>query len=171
MRVHTFPKGICLKVNVIARREFELAYCDSSLHCFNHYTTRTPPATSEIFCWLFSTWGDFLWMKFRTIPIRNLLSDLPVLGGHAPLNYTSQLPIRNWEVWLTVLVSHTINYVSVIERCNWEVYDHPPLVSHTKNYVSVIERCNWEVYDHPPLVSHTINYVSVIERCMTTHHW
>ena len=35
--VHTFPEGICPKVNVIARLEYEL------VHCFNHYTTRTPP--------------------------------------------------------------------------------------------------------------------------------
>ena len=40
--VHTFPKGICPKVNVIARLEFELAYYDSAVHRFNHYTTRTP---------------------------------------------------------------------------------------------------------------------------------
>ena len=40
--VHTFPKGICLKVNVIARLEYELAYYDSAVHRFNHYTTRTP---------------------------------------------------------------------------------------------------------------------------------
>ena len=39
--VHTFPKGICPKVNVIARLEFELAYYDSAVHRFNHYT-RTP---------------------------------------------------------------------------------------------------------------------------------
>ena len=38
-----FPKGICPKVNVIARLEFELAYYDSAVHRFNHYTTRTPP--------------------------------------------------------------------------------------------------------------------------------
>ena len=43
--VHTFPKGICPKVNVIARLEYELAYYDSTIHRFNHYTTRTPP------CW------------------------------------------------------------------------------------------------------------------------
>ena len=42
--VHTFPKGICPKVNVIARLEYELAYYDSANHCFNHYTTRTPPS-------------------------------------------------------------------------------------------------------------------------------
>ena len=40
--VHTFPKGICPKVNVIARLEFELAYYDSAVHRFNHYTMRTP---------------------------------------------------------------------------------------------------------------------------------
>ena len=38
-----FPKGICPKVNVIARLEFEFAYFDSIVHRFNHYTTRTPP--------------------------------------------------------------------------------------------------------------------------------
>ena len=35
---HTFAKGICPKVNVIARVEFELAYYDSVVHRFNHYT-------------------------------------------------------------------------------------------------------------------------------------
>ena len=39
--VHTFPKGICPKVNVIARLEYELAYYDSVVHRFYHYTTRT----------------------------------------------------------------------------------------------------------------------------------
>ena len=42
--VHTFPKGICPKVNVIAKLEYELAYYDSAVHRFNHYTTRTPPS-------------------------------------------------------------------------------------------------------------------------------
>ena len=38
-RVHTFSKGTCPKVNVIAQLEFELAYYDSVDHRFNHYTT------------------------------------------------------------------------------------------------------------------------------------
>ena len=42
MWVHTFPEGICPKVNVIARLEYELAYYDSAVHRFNNYTTRTP---------------------------------------------------------------------------------------------------------------------------------
>ena len=41
--VHTFPKSICPKVNVIAWLEYELEYYDSAVHRFNHYITRTPP--------------------------------------------------------------------------------------------------------------------------------
>ena len=33
--VHTFPKGICPKVNVIGWLEYELAYYDSTVHHFN----------------------------------------------------------------------------------------------------------------------------------------
>ena len=44
--VHTFPKGICPKVNVMAQLEYEIAYYDSIVHRFNHYTTRTPPSLS-----------------------------------------------------------------------------------------------------------------------------
>ena len=41
IRDFNFPKGICPKVNVITRVEYELTY-DSAVHHFNHYTTRTP---------------------------------------------------------------------------------------------------------------------------------
>ena len=54
-RVHTFPKGICPKVNVIARLEYELAYYDSAAHRFNHYTTRTPPCK---FGFAYRNWQD-----------------------------------------------------------------------------------------------------------------
>ena len=39
---HTFPKGICRKINVIVRLVYELAYYDSTVQCFYHYTTRRP---------------------------------------------------------------------------------------------------------------------------------
>ena len=39
--LHTFPKSICRKVNVVKWLEFELAYYDSTGRRFNHYTTRT----------------------------------------------------------------------------------------------------------------------------------
>ena len=38
MGIHTFLKNICPKVNVIAQLEFELAYYDSAVQRFNHYT-------------------------------------------------------------------------------------------------------------------------------------
>ena len=43
MAVYTFPKGICPKVNIIVWLEYQLAYYDSAVYRFNHYTTRTPP--------------------------------------------------------------------------------------------------------------------------------
>ena len=59
--VHTFPKVICLKVNVITRLECELTYNNSAVHRFNHYTTRTalhslahPSGTSYV------TWDCFI---------------------------------------------------------------------------------------------------------------
>ena len=41
----TFPKGICPKVNVIAQLKVELAYYDSAVQRFNHYTSWTPPTS------------------------------------------------------------------------------------------------------------------------------
>ena len=34
----TFPKDISLKVNLIAKLEFELAYYDVTIQCVNYYT-------------------------------------------------------------------------------------------------------------------------------------
>ena len=45
--VHTFPKGICPKVNIIAWLEFELAYHESAVHRLNHYTTGTTPVNKN----------------------------------------------------------------------------------------------------------------------------
>ena len=68
-----FPKGIYPKVNEIARLEYELAYYDSAVHRFNHYTTKTP--TSNISFWdkhFSSTFKvrvtllpTFLWLFFK----------------------------------------------------------------------------------------------------------
>ena len=44
--VHTFPKGISLKVNVIARLEFELTYYDAAVQHISHYSP--PIISSEI---------------------------------------------------------------------------------------------------------------------------
>ena len=44
--VHTFPKGICSKVNVVWL-ESELTHYDPIVQCCNHYTTRTLPWASD----------------------------------------------------------------------------------------------------------------------------
>ena len=43
--VHTFPKGTCLKVNVIVWLEFKLTYYDPAVQHFNHYTTEIIPSS------------------------------------------------------------------------------------------------------------------------------
>ena len=39
---HVFPKGINLKVNAVARLEFELSYYDTTISHVSHYITETP---------------------------------------------------------------------------------------------------------------------------------
>ena len=39
--VHTFPNGICMKVNVIAQLEFELTYFQFTVKYISHYTAET----------------------------------------------------------------------------------------------------------------------------------
>ena len=46
--VKSFPKAICPKITVIMRLELKLAYCDSAVQLFNHYTPRTPHQHSEM---------------------------------------------------------------------------------------------------------------------------
>ena len=41
-----------MKVNIIARLEYELVYYDSAVHRFKHYTTRTFPAKKSVQKWL-----------------------------------------------------------------------------------------------------------------------
>ena len=45
--VHSFAKGICPKVNVITRMEFEQVYYDSVVQFVNHYTMGTPPLITK----------------------------------------------------------------------------------------------------------------------------
>ena len=49
-------------MNVITRLEYELAYYDSAVHRFNHYTTRTPPPAYE-YSYFKGTWSQKTWVK------------------------------------------------------------------------------------------------------------
>ena len=48
--VHTFPKGIHPRMNIIAQLEFELTYYNSEVLCFNHYTTTHPSRPRLLYC-------------------------------------------------------------------------------------------------------------------------
>ena len=39
---HTFPKGFSLKMNLIVRLEFKLAYFEAAVQYLSHYATKTP---------------------------------------------------------------------------------------------------------------------------------
>ena len=41
--VHAFPKGISLKVNVMAQLGFEFAYSKAAVQLFNHYSMEISP--------------------------------------------------------------------------------------------------------------------------------
>ena len=65
--VHAFPKGICPKVNVVARLEFELAYYDSSAKRLRSWIE----STHSFFCQIYLGRGDIysllppgrIWLK------------------------------------------------------------------------------------------------------------
>ena len=68
-------------MNVTARLEFELAYYDSVVHRFNHYTTRTPPRRNNTqttkasqYDWLSHTDSDIRYQY--TVTIRNEFNTL-----------------------------------------------------------------------------------------------
>ena len=46
-RVHTFPVGICAKVNAIARLEFEITNFNVAVQYVSHYTTETPGTNNK----------------------------------------------------------------------------------------------------------------------------
>ena len=60
-------------MNVIARLEYELAYYDSAVNRFNHYTTRTPPICLCFRLYLY--YGDTTILHFAKIMELAVLED------------------------------------------------------------------------------------------------
>ena len=48
MRVNRFANGMSLKVNIMARLVFELAYLEVTVQYVSHYTTGTPSLNSNL---------------------------------------------------------------------------------------------------------------------------
>ena len=61
--VHTYPKGINPKVNVIAWLEFELAYYDAVVYHANHSASGTSPIYQ---------WRNFIQTELSALPDVNI---------------------------------------------------------------------------------------------------
>ena len=103
-----FSKGICPKVNAIARLEYELTYYDSAVHHFNHYTTRTPPtrkmenskdlgiffyllgSTKSLFDWVIISNLVLLYKTSALVPTKSLQ-----LISNEPAQYSNVWPFTN----------------------------------------------------------------------------
>ena len=82
---HTFPNGICPKVNVIARLEFEIANYDSRIHRFIYYTTKTSPVDWSITTQLsIHPWYQFLFFSVFSFIFGELSNPFLLVWGLEP---------------------------------------------------------------------------------------
>ena len=84
-------------MNVIARLEYELAYYDSAVHRFNHYTTRTPVDMM--------TWWWWWWCQEhqRQLVMTITFMSFTGVGVSASLRRSGGLFIVFWPI-LTILL-------------------------------------------------------------------
>ena len=88
-------------MNVIARLEYELAYYNSAVHHFNHYTTWTPPCGLR----LYSTWLVMtveLWFNFvkHEVKKKNVLKPIQIV-----LHLENQWNSHKIHVLLTIALT------------------------------------------------------------------
>ena len=116
-------------MNVIARLEYEVAYYDSAVHRFNHYTTRTPPlrhvqvfsykispvcrlrypcSCSSHFCFLVLFIPLFVFMLSAVINVSLLFLDYI---SSSWIEVSTQ-PSKYWWVLFLVFLTH------IIHSCN-----------------------------------------------------
>ena len=121
MGVHTFPKGICPKVNVMARLEYELAYYDSAVHRFNHYTTRTPPElgdplVSQNLTAQSAGAADYTDCISQRVSWYMILNNLMEILG---MWITPSLPSLPGPLWPVVVTPDRVPSVGQIELFDW----------------------------------------------------
>ena len=95
--VHTFPKGICLKVNIIARLEYELAYYDSAVYRFNHYTMRihTPPHPTPS---IIEKQEKFWYPELGSILVNKTFLDIGKIRSKIVLHWVTFTELLNWTI-------------------------------------------------------------------------
>ena len=121
-------------MNVIARLEFELAYYDSAVHRFNHYTTRTPRNKCPEYdknnlmvrlqSWRFGDCGVLFYCQ--------LFSGSYWLGVVAPDRDLSADQIELFDIWT---VRKLITYTKL--NCWNRIFDHLIVWRH------MTENCLW----------------------------
>ena len=80
-RLLVFPKGICLKVNLIAWPEFKLTYFNTTVQHFSHYTRWTLPTNSWSMTSVSIALGltDLAWLSSFLWPKLNFLNYLVIV--------------------------------------------------------------------------------------------
>ena len=96
-------------MNLIARLGYELAYYDSAVHRFNHYTTRTPPLQTENWLQLFLSNTDYsISMLFIHLHTANCSSDYSI--SIIQFRYT----VKEFQV-LLVKTYYSIHHCSFVK--------------------------------------------------------
>ena len=81
MGTDTFPEGISLKVKLIARLEFELAYFDAAVQHFRLYARETQPLIAAMLKKMFRSWK----LALSNMLLNSLLRfTLKLTGGITP---------------------------------------------------------------------------------------
>ena len=60
--IHTFPKGICPKVNIIVWLKFKLTHLEATVHHFSHYTIEDSSHKYSFILFNFTSFHNILYV-------------------------------------------------------------------------------------------------------------
>ena len=107
-----------------ARLEYELAYYDSAVHRFNHYTTRTPP----LFVLERNKWNHLtVWKRMSSGTFKNVIYKMCPALCPTPKVYSRELSINGWKrnrhktwwLWKSVFL-----FMRPVQKMNGIFCDH-----------------------------------------------
>ena len=106
-------------MNVIARLEYELAYYDSAVHRFNHYTTRT--TLDEDTCWGWCYISAEMQLAYSEAPVKwasNFLSTSPLsMQGLRKSSFVVEFNTRN--IYSSKFCVNWITFLKLIKNIVW----------------------------------------------------
>ena len=139
-------------MNVIARLEYELAYYDSAVHRFNHYTMRTLPHER----WRCS-WSQFNIQMVQEIfwSVCKNLDDQARSGKHKTVNSEAVLqtidanPARsNWRVSgeLGLSQSNAVHHLYDLDKSIQNGWIVPDVTKILQNFWLMLKNVLWKIY-------------------------